>query len=303
MATHTPAPAAPATPATPPPSLNLFMVVGGGLGIAIILAFAFRIPVLVTLLVMGMVKWAGVKNSWTAAKIAIRTAIGMVIFITLRFLAAKLLGIYPADTFDTIDNSGGFSWILVGHDISTYVLWEMTFALVAGQVVIDWIDRTNKKVAKAFIVIGFLILSLVIGIPKYANSWPDRDTVGSTLVEKGVLGALWSGGRVFLVGKPAPAPPPPPRPAESYSAPATLGQFPDRVTPCEIYVGKELRDLYTDGDPVYVLPPNEPRSNAVLYSGHGHLVLKLPNGKGIGKWGFWSANTAKPEVLIRGFGK
>lgn len=78
-------------------------------------------------------------------------------------------------------------------------------------------------------------------------------------------------------------------------------QMPDRTTPCVIKI-KEIHDLYTDGEPIYALPPGWPREKAVLYSGHGHMTLEGGNIHE-GDWEFWSADNPKKSVLIRVFGK
>ena len=94
-----------------------------------------------------------------------------------------------------------------------------------------------------------------------------------------------------LVGTP---PPPPPGFAP------VVRQFADCTTPCTMDI-VEIRDIYTDGDPVYMLPPGWSRPKAILYSGKGHLIVQ---GGDIhsGHWEFWSADP-KRVVLVRVFGK
>jgi hypothetical protein len=82
----------------------------------------------------------------------------------------------------------------------------------------------------------------------------------------------------------------------------TLKQKPDIYTPCIIYINK-IQDLYTDGTPVYILPPDWKREDAIYYSGHGRLDITVKNGyKNIppGDWEFWSDST-NTQALIRVF--
>jgi hypothetical protein len=80
-------------------------------------------------------------------------------------------------------------------------------------------------------------------------------------------------------------------------------QLPDEFTPCKFYI-KGIKDLYTDAEPIYALPPDWPREKAIYYSGKGHVVVK-DGGNTIkeGYWEFWSAQDPKKKVLIRIIGK
>jgi hypothetical protein len=77
-------------------------------------------------------------------------------------------------------------------------------------------------------------------------------------------------------------------------------QLPDRFTPCKIHI-ERITDLYTDGDPVWVLPARWPKKKAILYSGHGHLVIEGDDIH-VGDWEFWSDDPNK-VALVRVFGK
>ncbi len=84
-------------------------------------------------------------------------------------------------------------------------------------------------------------------------------------------------------------------------APASVRQvvqMPDQTTPCTIDIA-EIRDIYTDGEPIWILPPGWSESKKIYYSGKGHLVVQ---GGDIhsGVWKFWSGDTNK-VVLIRIF--
>lgn len=77
-------------------------------------------------------------------------------------------------------------------------------------------------------------------------------------------------------------------------------QMPDCTTPCTMDI-TEIRDIYTDSEPVFMLPPGWSRSKAIQYSGKGHLIVE---GGDIhsGRWEFWSVDPKK-VVLIRVFAK
>ena len=80
-----------------------------------------------------------------------------------------------------------------------------------------------------------------------------------------------------------------------------LEQLPDCYTPCEMDI-QEIRDLYTDGEPIFALPPDWPEKDAIAYSGKGHLVVRGGNIRS-GKWRFWAGEDKKKVVLVRPFGK
>lgn len=234
MASPTPPAAPPARPTTP--SVTITRVLLSAFGLALVLAIASKIPLLATLLVMGMIVYAGWKASWTANQLGIRIVLGVTIFVTLRFLAAKVLGLYPADTFNTLDNSGGIYWILVGHDVSTRILWEVAFAFVAGQITLDWVTG-KSKLAKAFIVFGFVVMT-----------WYFLSQANSTVENEGIVGAGWKGVRVVLFGKPSPTapqatyvpqPPPPPQPIATCT------------TPCKMQIGWNTQ-IASDGKLVLI---------------------------------------------------
>ena len=68
-------------------------------------------------------------------------------------------------------------------------------------------------------------------------------------------------------------------------------QMPDCPTPCTMEI-EEIRDLYTDGEAIYALPPGWPEEDKILYSGKGHVVIEGGNIRP-GTWRFWSVDPAK----------
>ncbi len=85
----------------------------------------------------------------------------------------------------------------------------------------------------------------------------------------------------------------------------SLGQFDDRYTPATL-VATSITDVYTDGEPIWVLPPGWPEKDAVYYSGKGRLNLTGGNihaGTPENPWKFWSAVDREKSVLLRIWGK
>jgi hypothetical protein len=89
--------------------------------------------------------------------------------------------------------------------------------------------------------------------------------------------------------------------APTQPAAPVVRQLPDCTTPCTMGIA-EIRDIYTDGEPVFMLPPGWSREKAIRYSGKGHIVVEGGNIH-IGKWQFWSADDPTKVVLIRVFGR
>ena len=81
------------------------------------------------------------------------------------------------------------------------------------------------------------------------------------------------------------APAPAPEPVKQ------VVQMPDCPTPCTMEI-EEIRDLYTDGEAIYALPPGWPEEDKILYSGKGHVVIEGGNIRP-GTWRFWSVDPAK----------
>lgn len=256
--------------------------------LAILLRVGLGIPFFTTFIALGIIfvthvvfteMGTGVTNLWSGIKLTSNMVMGLVVFLALRFLAAKVLGLYPADTYETIDNSGGLRWILPGHDISSVILWEVCFAFVAGKLTVDWANNKSKTVGAIFVA-SLLVLTLQIALPKYTATWPNRDVVSATLVDNGVLGATAKGARVFLVGKPTP-PPPAGSPATVY-VPVVTGppQIVYGTTPATI-VADYGYNLESDA-PIMVKYPGE---KEFLFTPGGCQHLPQPRESGPKK--FW----------------
>ena len=185
-----------------------------------------------------------VKTVWTGFRGAVVMMMGVAIFLSLRLLAAKVLGLFPADSYAKVGDSGGFYWIFGGHDVSTMILWEVMFAFVAGKITWHWTQGRGKKV-EALFVFSLFLLSAQIAYPEWVDSWSTRREISISLKDRGVLGTAWRGVRMIAVGKstlPLPPPASSPATARSVAAAAPIGQC---LTPCTMYVGENI-EIRTD---------------------------------------------------------
>ena len=101
---------------------------------------------------------------------------------------------------------------------------------------------------------------------------------------------------------PKPVAPPPtvsPAPPQVRRPMTVVEQFPDCQTPCTVEV-KDMRDLYSDGEPIIAIPPGWSESEAIHYSGKGRLVIEGGNIHE-GRWTFKSEDPKK-TVTVRVFG-
>jgi len=174
---------------------------------------AWEIPFFTTFLAIGIIfvmdvverniGEEGIKRVQTFAGWAFKIALGLVIFLALRLLMGKAIGLYPVDTYEVTRGSAGITGVLVGRDISKVILWEIMFAFVAGGLV----TQGKRKLVGMIFVISFMVLTLQVAFPKYTATWANRDEISSTLKKNGVLGALWKGTWVSLFGESVPEPP------------------------------------------------------------------------------------------------
>jgi hypothetical protein len=179
-----------------------------------------------------------------------------------------------------------------------------------------WED-TDAAVAErgAPVVVGEAVGKLLLGDGRTVDralELPERAAGTTGRIVGGSVRALWRG--LFPTRPTATTRTPPSSGAGTAGSPPvvryvpapppanTVQQLPDCYTPCTMEIA-EIRDLYTDGEPVFMLPPGWPESRAIRYSGRGHLVLKGGTIR-TGEWEFWSAtNPNRTDVLIRVFGK
>ena len=230
-------------------------------------------------------------TAWGWVRAAGNVAMGVIIFLTLRFLAAGVLGLYPIDTYGAINDAGGLYGILPGHDVSKVIMWEVVFAMVAEHIMVMWVKGTHKLPVRVVIVTSLLVLGLQIAVPDYTNTWASRSDVSTTLEHNGVVGAAAKGTWVFLFGKPTPKPT-----ATPLSAPApTHASRPPIVTattpasiradyhfrieadgPIWVQYPGEKPVLFTPGKGFQQLPqPREPGEKVFTASNGGHVGFRL----------------------------
>ncbi|OGI76210.1 hypothetical protein A3C67_03270 [Candidatus Nomurabacteria bacterium RIFCSPHIGHO2_02_FULL_42_19] len=269
--------------------------------LAILLKVGVGIPFLTTFVALGIIYvtqivftelGSGVAIAWRGMRLTANVAMGIIIFLALRFLAAKTLGLYPADTYGNVDDSGGAYSILVGHDVSSVILWEVCFAFVAGGLAVAWANGKERRIVGTIFVVSLAILSIQIAFPKYVGTWPNRDTISTTLVDNGVVGTSAKGAWAFMFGKPAP--PPPPNVVYSPVVGRAVAQevvSPPRLinatTPVALSVDYEfnleanvpIRIKYADGQE-YIHQPGEKCQQAPTPRGLGPKVFTDPKDPG-----------------------
>jgi hypothetical protein len=232
-----------------------------GIVLAILIKAMFSIPILTTIMVIGIIYLlnrqfgAQTAKNWTTT--AARVIGGLVVFLALRLLAAKLLGLYPVDTYP----DGNLYWtILCGHDIKNTILWEICFAFIAGGLSVRWAQGKNRSMVGAIFGFSLLILSVQIALPEYAEAYPNKHEVSATLVNNGVIGAGWEATKAFLFGgqhQPSPT-------SQSGNKKEALVLESECDTPCGGNIPENFK-IRTERHPLYVKSNGE--SNWVLYTG------------------------------------
>ncbi len=198
--------------------------------LATLIGAVFHIPFLTIFFALGIIyithfvmeqMGTGVKVTREGIEFVGRMTMGIVVFLALRFLMGKAIRLYPINTCEEINGAGGLFGILLGQDISKVILWELMFAFVAGY--LAW-TKSKRWVVGSVFAISLLILTLQLGFPSYAKTWPDREAVSATLVTNGVVGTTWKASKEFLFGK---EDAPPPHQKTSVPAPTKLvAEFP-----------------------------------------------------------------------------
>lgn len=137
----------------------------------------------------------------------------------------------------------------------------------------------KKKYLLLKVVLVFIFLVIVIGIiVKIVNNKKTKE-------EDNLTGDVPDTGQVVT------------KPPTVVKVPSGLVYLPDQYTPCEIPIMGTTQDLYTDGEPIYALPPGWSEESAIYYSGKGRLVVTGGNIRS-GVWKFWSANDPERGVVL-----
>src|SRR6185369_13259593 len=248
--------------------------------LAILLKAGLHVPFFTTFLTLSIIYVLHVvraemgKGVDTLGKWAVnagKVVMGVVIFLALRFLAAKATGLYPIGTYGEIDDAGGLFGILPSKNISNIILWEIVFAFVAGQITVMWVKKTHKTPVRAVIVASLVILTIQLTFPT-TKVWPSKDEAAKNIEEVGTVGATLKAGWKFAFGKigqskPASTNSPASLPTTATLTKATVLRF-DGFTPCEPPIQFAF-ELDTQGDPISLKFPGVDRT--LEYSGKGTI--------------------------------
>lgn len=236
----------------------------------------------------------GIDTAWRLIERTLSMAMGIGIFLVMRYVAAVVVGIYPIDTYEALNSGGILKGILPGRGVPIPVAFEVLFAMVGGQVTYLWARAKNphKMPVRIVIVVALLFVGLQKTVPNYTATLPTWQAVGTNLVQHGWLGASAKGARVLLFGQPTPKAQK--TTATSSVAPATqvaeerLVLVYEGITPCSTWIGYRAQ-IWGSGPDFLVRFPGV--TNPVLYS-RGHYTA--PDGVTFGETVFTAADPAKP---------
>lgn len=280
----TPAPATPARTTNPEWMRTTF----ASLMLAVLLKAGLHIPFLTTFITLGVIyamnilfteMRVGVMTAWQWTKNAGSMAMGVVIFLALRFLAAKIIGLYPIDSYGEIDYAEGFYGILPAHDVSNVILWEVMFAFVGGGMSVAWANGKNRGTIGMIFGVSLIILTFQIALPKYVATWPNRDDVSNNLASNGVVGASARGVWTFLFGG-----------TTSTQEGALVLRY-ECATPCKADI-RWPAQIWGDGPDFWVQFPGVRKP--VLYS---RGKFEAPAGVEMGETSFRAADPKKPVIV------
>ena len=243
--------------------------------------------------VMGVVKaqmavvGTGVGAVWRWIKNSRNVLAGVAVFLVLRFLAGKVLGLYPIDTYGAIDSSKDPYGILLGKNTPEIILWEITFAMVAGQLTKMWVTGTNKTPVRVIIVIALFILTwrwiLPLALPELYSTLPSGSDVDKGLAKKS---------KSFF-SPPPPSTNTPPATVATAKPVETLVLMYEGITPCSIDIQYRAK-IRTDGDPLLI----KFTGVAEWFPHPGKGAVDGPKGVQAGETKFVSADTNRPNVKV-----
>lgn len=261
------------------PNPNWWQSVIAMLLLALGLWEGFGVPFLDAVIAIGIIYTFGVvaeqkeirdtaKTAWGWLRSSGNVLAGVVVFLSLRFIAAKVIGLYPINTYNELGAGGVLYNVLPTHNISKTLLWELTFAMFAGQLTKMWVQETNKFPVRLIIVGSCAVVSLQLALPDLKPLWPTRKQIAENILDSGVnildsgfVGAGAQGAWIFLFGKPTP------RPSVMAEAPApvivkvgkvqTFQPFSDHTDSCvELTIKVYDFDFYAIGGRIMCYPPN-----------------------------------------------
>ncbi|MBP9748177.1 MAG: hypothetical protein KBD17_00920 [Candidatus Pacebacteria bacterium] len=183
-------------------SFLLAIALRAGFEIPFISAFLAIVIVFLTQVLLTDLK-VGFQASAKGLKFTARVIAGVVIFITIRYLLAEVVGFYPVDSKNLLGPAGGLQGLMGSRGISKVLMFEIVYAFVAGKLVANWVSEKDGGAVKLIFTTAFCFLFLQFVVPTYTNSFPSWGQVGQKLVDRGLVGSAWDGAWTLAFGKSA----------------------------------------------------------------------------------------------------
>lgn len=269
--------------------------------LAWLLKEGFEIPffntfvAIATIYVMNVVMTemkTGVQTSWAWIKNAGKVAMGIIIFLALRFIIGWVIDLHPPETYRTVmDSPGRLKGILFGQNTPQatmrVVMFEILFAFVAGGLTVAWAQGKKRGLVGGIFAVSLLIVSMQIALPTYAKTWPSREMVSTNLVEHGVWGVTKGGIGGLLFGRDTKSSP---LPSTATSTTLLVLRY-EGVTPCSTRIDYRAQ-IWGDGPDFLVQFPGI--ENPILF---GRGKFTAPDGVKVGETFFKAADPTQPVTI------
>jgi len=275
------------------PNPNWWRVGFASFVLAILLRVGLAIPFSTTFVALGIIfltqiiyteMRTGVDRTLAGMALVRNMAIGLVVFLALRFIAAGVLDLYPVDTYDTLASGKGLFGLLPAREIPKVVMWEILFAFVAGGIAVAWSQDRNRRLVGTVFAVSLVVVSMQIGLPRYSATFPSRTEVDSLLAEKKLRGIIASS---FGSGSP---------PAYVTMTPTPYNQCSTSPS-CEMYVDWGT-DIKSGAQPVLVWFNG--KKDPILLSGRGGDTISLDDfNPGVAR--FASPDSSTQVLLVKLF--
>ncbi len=189
---------APATPTPAPRQTNWWRIAFVAIAFAIAIRIAFHVPITVSVTAIAVAVMAqalynllpqefALLRKWLG--VAIGCIVGVSIFLILRYIAAKYLGIYPIQTVSAIRQAHGLKGIAGGTNVPSPVLFEVLFAIVFGGLAIAWV-KGHRFLVSAIFLLALIVVTLEVSFKEYHDTFMNRDETAHELATKGVVGTI-----------------------------------------------------------------------------------------------------------------
>ncbi len=126
---------------------------------------------------------ARIAASWIT--VALRTVVAFAAFIALRFLIGQVLGLYPVDTLNYWQGSGGFTGVFWGRYAPANITYDLIILGFLGWVM--WGCLRGERMAKvaAVILVSFLVFGVLF--PMWASTLPaKKQGLDKSFAERGI---------------------------------------------------------------------------------------------------------------------